>query len=98
MGYAEKIGFRAGISEPFLWFDLSENAATNLLLHPFCIMDVTLRVYMQLTPDVAFVRAKKMIDQTTKIGGQAVLLWHNSSLSDWEEWEGWRNVLPHLLE
>jgi hypothetical protein len=98
MGYAEQIGFRASISEPFLWFDLSTNRATNLTIQPFCIMDVTLRVYLHLSPDTALAQAKNMIAQTTAIGGQVVLLWHNSSLSDWEEWKGWREVLPRLLE
>jgi hypothetical protein len=31
------------------------------------------------------------------MGGQVVLLWHNSSLSNWEEWTGWENVLDELL-
>jgi hypothetical protein len=97
MGYAEDIGFRAGISQPFLWFDLSENKARDLTIQPFCIMDVTLRHYLRRTPEQAIL-LKDFIKKTAQMGGQVVLLWHNSSLSNWEEWAGWQDVLSELLD
>jgi hypothetical protein len=97
MGYAEWWGFRAGTSLPFFWFDLSQNGATDLRVVPFCVMDVTLRSYLQLSPAEGQAAARELVKNTLAVGGQAVLLWHNSSLSDWEEWSGWQQVLDGIL-
>ena len=59
-------------------------------------MDVTLRQYLGLSPNDAIAATRPLIRQTAAIGGQIVLLWHNSSLSDWEEWAAWRDVLTSI--
>ena len=45
MGYAGVAGFRAGISVPYPFYDLDRDMETELMVHPFCMMDTTLQKY-----------------------------------------------------
>lgn len=98
MGYADAIGFRAGTSFPFYWYDLEKEEITNLLVHPFQVMDVTLKEYLHLSPQEAKVEIKKMIDTIKKVNGIFCSLWHNSSFSFIENWEEWREVYEFMLK
>lgn len=53
MGFADDAGYRAGTALPFPWFDLILNKKTTLFVHPFVIMDTTLKNYLQLSPEEA---------------------------------------------
>jgi len=98
MGYADDIGFRASIATPFPWFDLMGNVATDLRIHPFQVMDGTLNfLYLGLSKEEALSQTKTMIKTTQKIGGTFCLLWHNSTLSDLDEWNGWFNLYEEIL-
>ncbi len=97
MGYPDGLGFRAGTSHPFLWYDLSKEETTSLTIHPFQIMDVTLKNYMRLSPSEALEASLKIIHQIEKYGGVFTLLWHNSSFEE-TEWQEWKGVFEKLLE
>lgn len=92
MGYADQIGFRAGIANPFAWYDLLQEQATQLVVHPFQVMDVTLKDYMHLTPEQAIDHCLRMRKIVAETGGEFCLLWHNSSFSALWGWEGWEDV------
>ena len=98
MGYAGQIGFRAGTSLPFYWYDLQLETATSLLIHPFQIMDVTLKEYLHLTPEQAKISISEMIKTIRSINGTFCSLWHNSSFSNIGGWEDWGEVYEYLLE
>ncbi len=98
MGYADEIGFRAGTSQPFYWYDLAKEERTDLLVHPFQIMDVTLKEYLKLSPAEAMEEIKEMIDTIKMTNGTFCSLWHNSSFSYIEDWEAWKAVYAFLLE
>ena len=98
MGYADNIGFRAGIATPFYWYDLENEAMTNLKIYPFQVMEVTLKEYLKLSPDEAIVYVKPLIEATKAVGGTFTTLWHNSTLSETEGYEGWRRVYEAILE
>lgn len=97
MGYAEAIGFRAGLAIPYWWYDLSREAVTPLRVHPFAVMDVTLKNYLRLSPQEACVRITELVEVLRQTGGTFTSLWHNNSLSDRDDWAGWRRVYIHLL-
>jgi hypothetical protein len=97
MGYADAVGFRAGVSLPYFWFDFNKNAAGNLKVHPFAVMDVTLKNYLELTPEAAMAQINALLESVRAVGGTFYSLWHNSSVSEWAEWRGWRQVYEHLL-
>ncbi len=40
MGYPNTMGFRASCSNPFYWYDLSQEKTTELLVYPFWMMDI----------------------------------------------------------
>ena len=98
MGYAEQIGFRASIANPFRFFDLESNKRTDLIVYPFQVMDVTLRDYLSLKPGEAIDKIAGLIDHTRAVGGTFSALWHNESLSEWEDWTGWSVVFNRMLE
>lgn len=97
MGFANEIGFRAGISSPYNFYDLDLESETTLRIHPFAVMDATLNLYMHLSPEEAISRIRILIDKVRKVGGVFSTLWHNETLSDEKQWKGWRIVYETLL-
>lgn len=98
MGYASKIGFRAGICEPFLFFDVANNCQTDLMIYPFQIMDVSLSKYLGLRSNAAIDEIQKMKKTVRDVGGLFVTLWHNESLSVKCRWRSWRKVYESVFE
>lgn len=98
LGYASAIGFRASIANPYPWYDLSKEAKTPLLLHPFQVMDVALKDYLKWSPAEALEFIRPMIEKIRSVGGTFCTLWHNSSLSDLEGWSEWRQVYKEMVE
>jgi len=97
MGYADLPGFRAGMSRPYPAFDLSKNEPLPLIIHPIAVMDSTLKSYMNLTPEEAVEIVSDISDAVKKVGGTMVTLWHNTSVSDYGIWKGWRDVYIDVL-
>jgi len=97
LGYHDAIGFRAGTSNPFYWFDLSKNKATELMVQPLVVMDVTLKKYLNLQPEEAIKQVKKVIDQCREVQAPFSLLWHNSSFYEQEGWAGWKEVYLAII-
>lgn len=98
MGYASEIGFRASICSPFPFYDLDLDTETRLILYPFMLMDNTLKDYLRLTPEESISRALSLIEEVRKVNGTFITLWHNHSVNDKDEWEGWRKVYEQITE
>jgi len=98
MGFADKIGFRAGTSRPFLWFNLSANRQTSLKIKPFSIMDVSLKNYNRLNLEEANEKVNLMINQLKTVDGDLRFIWHNSSFATSHGWYGWHELLTKLLK
>lgn len=92
MGFAEVLGYRAGTAHPFDWFDLEKNESTELRIHPFSFMDVTLQNYLQLSPQAALQKAQPY----RAASAAAMGVFHNNSFCDRWEWAGWRSTLEAL--
>jgi len=97
MGYPEEPGFRAGIARPFNFFDIHEDKETSLKVIPFQVMDATLYQYKQLDPDESLKVIENLISVTRKAGGLFVSIWHNTSLLEDPEWQGWRGVFEKMI-
>ena len=93
MGFADSIGFRAGTSFDFYWYDLLNEEQTNLKIHPFCVMDVTLKDYMKLRWEHGNFVLKRLEEDVQKVDGTMTLIAHNESLSGYAEWAKWNEVL-----
>lgn len=98
MGYADNIGFRAGTSFPFYFFDLGKNTRQDYLIFPFMYLDNGLKDYLKLSKDEALEQVEKMMDQVREVGGLFMCIWHNHSISDKGEWKGWYEVLKKTVE
>jgi len=98
MGYAALTGFRAGICDTYNFYDLDMEVETKLRVHPFMVMDGTLKDYMGLTPADAINHISALIDEVRKVNGTFISLWHNESLSDEKRWKGWRSVYETLIQ
>jgi hypothetical protein len=98
MGYASKMGFRAGVCSPFNFYDLDYDAPTTLKVYPFYLMEATIKYYFKEGPENAIDYFKEYIDKVEKYNGTFVSLWHNDSLSEWNYWIGWKSVYLEMIE
>lgn len=91
-------GFLLGMAQPFPWFDLDKNEASSLMLHPTIVMDRTLLSYLGLTPGASEQVVKDLITTVRAASGTFVLLIHQDALSDYGEWEGWKETILNLID
>lgn len=98
MGFANETGFRAGICTPFNFYDLDNESESNLKVHPFAVMDATLNLYMKLSPEDAIARTKKITAAVREVNGEMMFIWHNETLSEDKQWQGWRKVYEAIIE
>lgn len=98
MGYATLTGFRAGIADTFRFFDLEHDNVTNLNIHPFAVMDGTLRDYLDLNIEEAYEKTTRIIQEVKNVNGTFILLWHNETLSDEKRWTGWKALYRRILD
>jgi len=98
MGYASQTGFRAGIADTFRFFNLVQDSSTNLYIHPFAVMDGTLRDYLDLDREKSLEKVKELINEVKKVNGTFILLWHNETLSGEKRWVGWETLYREILD
>ena len=98
MGFSGEVGFRAGICTPFYFYDLDLETSTKLKLHPFAVMDATLKYYMKVKPEDAMRYIEPLIKEVKDVNGTFISLWHNESLSEMSPWEGWRDVYEQVVK
>lgn len=98
MGYASNYGFRAGICTPFYFYDLDLEVETKLKIHPFAIMEGTLKYYMSISPEKASAHFERLIDEVKAVNGTFISLWHNDSINNIGIWKGWRQVFEDMIE
>jgi len=98
MGYPEEPGFRAGISRPFYFYDILEDKKYRLKIIPFQVMDGTLSQYKGMTPEASAELISGMINETKKMGGLFVSIWHNTSLLEDAEGKRLRNAFELMLK
>ena len=98
MGYASHLGFRASICTPFYFYDIEVESSTNLKVHPFSVMDATLKYYLNLHPNEALANIQTIIDEIKNVNGHFISVWHNETCSDYKEWSGWSYLYEQMLE
>ena len=84
MGYADMAGFRLGTSRAVRWFDPVALQPSTVTLHPLTVMECTLDSgkYMYLDFEEARAACFALLAEVRKHNGEAVLLWHNTALSE----------------
>jgi hypothetical protein len=97
LGFAETHGFKVGTVRPHKWFNLENDQVTNLTLHPFAYMDGSLLEYQHLSTKQAEITIKTLFDEVAAFGGEFSFIWHNSTISDYGKWKGWKAVFEHTI-
>lgn len=97
MGYADNIGFRAGICTPYTFFDILEDRALDITIHPFAYMDGTLNQYLKLTVEESVQKIRQLKEEVKNVGGEFIGVWHNETLNDQAVWKGWKSVFEEGL-
>ncbi len=98
MGYPSHAGFRAGICTPYPFYDLKKEAATSLTIVPFQVMDVSLNVYMKMSPEEASAEIESLMQEVKNVGGTFSYIWHNETLNDQGDWKGYKEVFRKMNE
>jgi len=98
MGYASVLGFRAGIASPFPFYNLDMEQILPIKVHPFAIVDDTLKFNMQLNPDDVVQQLGEIINEVKQVDGTLISIWHNDAFSDVGAWKGWRNVYEEMVK
>jgi hypothetical protein len=80
MGYDGIIGFRAGTSQSFLYYDLDYEIQTPLVINPVCMQSDAIINYKNHTID--FVLLKELQDRLKSIGGVFRISFSNASFDD----------------
>lgn len=98
MGFASQAGFRAGIADAFPFFDLENDVVTPLVVHPFALMDGTMRDYLDLNVDESFELACRLADEVKAVNGTFIYLTHNETLGGEKRWVGWPEMFEKLIQ
>lgn len=97
MGYASQTGFRAGIASAFYFYDLQNEASTNLLIHPFTAMDAAMFYHLKMDASAVLAQAKHLADEVKKVNGTFTFLAHNDLIGDQGPWKEWRQHFEKLI-
>jgi hypothetical protein len=97
MGYATQVGFRASICTPFNFYDLDTETETKLKIHPFAMMEGTLKYRMKIYPKDAMAKIKQLIDEVKAVDGVFISLWHNDTVNNRKIWRGWKTVYEDMV-
>jgi len=98
LGWSRDVGFRAGVSRPFLAYDVQRDREMALTIHPIAVMDSALRVGLDLEASEAQDQMDRWMAVVAEVGGDWMSCWHNTSVSDSEEWVGWRATYLHMVQ
>lgn len=98
MGYGTHLGFRAGTSRPFYWYDLKEEQQTSLQVFPFSFMDTTAHYELEMSVEEAFQKLNSIKEKLLKMGGLMVTVFHNFSLGTDKEWAGWAAAYADFIK
>lgn len=98
MGYGNYNGFRASFCMPYNWYDIDSEQETPLLIHPFCLVETTLRFTDKSDAESAIEKAKPIMNEVKKYHGELITIVHNDTLGNAEQWKGWNNVYEQIVK
>ncbi len=98
MGYAKRVGFRAGTCTPFYFYDIDYEIQTPLKLFPFAIMDGSLKIHMNMTNKESLAKILELKNQVKNVNGTFISLFHNDTLSETDIWVGWTEIYKKMIQ
>ncbi len=79
MGYTSNAGFRAGSCTPFQHFDLQQEKALPLTIHPLLLMENCFFNSEERSEAALWRQVRPLLDESIRYGGEIVTLFHNHS-------------------
>jgi hypothetical protein len=79
VGFADRVGFRAGTCVPYQPWLFPLNRQADLIEIPLLVMDRTLLEYMKLSKEQAIQSVNQLIERCRTVGGVFTILWHNDA-------------------
>lgn len=98
LGFHDLTGYRAGTGRAFHFYDLTAENETELIFHPFVLMDGTFHDYMKISAEKALEKTEEIFATARKYGTPVCTLWHNDTVNDHGIWKGWRKVFIRQFE
>lgn len=98
MGYASQPGFRASIASPFYFYDLDKEQVTQLRIHPFVVMDTTLKKYLHIRAKDLMDYLYPLIEETKLAHGNFTFIFHNESMGGSKVWKNWGSVYEDFMK
>lgn len=87
LSFFDHEGFMCGTCHPYPLYDLLNDHPLSVLERPLLLMDGTVEGYRGLNIPEALFSAKAIWNRVVAVGGEFVILWHNSSLErGMEDW------------
>ena len=97
LGFADANGFRAGTCRDYPVFDLLEHTKLALRERSLTVMDITINEYLALDYDEAAASVQGLVAECRRHNGDAVLLYHNSSLPGAVQQAHYRELVESLV-
>ena len=97
IAFYDGTGFRAGTSHPFYFYNIREEKASHLQIHPVIAMDRSYQQYLQLPQDAIINDFTNLMQEVKKFQGHAHIIWHNSSFDFNSEWKEFESVIEKMI-
>lgn len=97
MGYGTINGFRASVAHSFNWYDLVNDHATALRIHPFCFMDANSFYEQHYTATQAAEELRFYSQQVQALKGEMICVCHNHLLGSGALFKGWNTAYENFL-
>jgi hypothetical protein len=97
LGFADKLGFRAGTCHDYPVFHAHERRTLRLRERPLHVMEGTLVKYMGLSPVQGSDVVLEIARQCRRYDGTLTLLWHNSSLVTARERDWYKSMVAAVV-
>lgn len=98
MGYGSINGFRASTGSSFNWYDLQNETATALRIHPFCFMDANSFYEQKQTVEETAEELAHYLKVCQQYNTGLITLWHNNFLGTDPMFKGWAALYSHFID
>jgi hypothetical protein len=98
MGYNNHLGFRAGLCSSFPFFNLETNQVTNLMIHPFCIVDKAFKLHLRIRASEVIYHSRQIMESVKAVGGDFTVVFHNETLGTRKMWANWRDIYEDITK
>jgi hypothetical protein len=96
--YGTVNGFRASSSNSFLWYDLENETATQLRIHPFAYMEANSFYELKQSPEEALNELVQLKEEVQKVNGTLITVFHNHFFGMDVLYAGWREMYEQFLQ